>query len=76
MYADLGLYSPMTLTEEDKKQFESANSCCVCERPFTANDRNHGRIVRHHNHLTSKYIGAHATHVLLTANKTNIFFHL
>ena len=49
---------PMTFTEENKKQFESARNCCICERPFTAYDRTHSKIVRHHNHLTSKYIGA------------------
>ena len=49
---------PMTFTNENKNEFESANSCCICEKPFTAHDRMYGKIVRHHNHLTPKYIGA------------------
>ena len=49
---------PMEITEEHKGLIENALECCLCKSRFTIYDKKYNRIVRHHNHLTGKVIGA------------------
>lgn len=49
---------PMDITEEHEDLIEMATECCLCKKVFTNYDKTYGRIVRHHNHLTGKIIGA------------------
>ncbi|MCG7869684.1 MAG: DNA polymerase, partial [Candidatus Thiodiazotropha taylori] len=49
---------PMNITEQHQSLIEKAIKCCLCKKVFTKYDKTYGRIVRHHNHLTGKIIGA------------------
>lgn len=49
---------PMNLTPNDQQKFVTAEKCCICEETFSIYNKQCGRIVRHHNHLTGKFIGA------------------
>lgn len=70
----LGYIRPMNLTDEHKKQFESANKCCICEKAFTATDRTHGRMSIHHNHLSGEILGiAHSSPCNLNCKQNKYF---
>ena len=54
----LSKIEPMHITDEHHDLIEKATECCLCKKVFIKYDKTYGRIVRHHNHLTGKIIGA------------------
>ena len=50
---------PMDMTSKEHEEFiEKATQCCLCKKRFQTHDKKCDRIVRHHDHLTGKIIGA------------------
>jgi hypothetical protein len=45
--------APMRLTPEDRRDFSEATTCCICDQPLGDTALK----VRHHCHVTSRYIG-------------------
>jgi hypothetical protein len=54
----LSTIQPMNLTPDEQQKFATVNRCCICEKTISIYDKQYERIVRHHNHLTGKFIGA------------------
>ncbi|WAR05701.1 hypothetical protein MAR_021070, partial [Mya arenaria] len=48
---------PLNLSPEEEQEYDSTPQCCICEQLFSLYDEKYGTVVRHHNHLTGKFIG-------------------
>ncbi len=46
------------MNEDDRKNFATATCCCICGKQFGCYSRINDRLVRHHCHVTGKYISA------------------
>lgn len=47
----------MIITTADAAEIDNASFCCLCKRDFTPYDKTYSKVVRHHDHLTGKFIG-------------------
>ena len=45
---------PLALTEEEEQNFQTVNTCCICNKIFIDSDTK----ARHHDHTTGNFIGA------------------
>ena len=61
----LDTVQPIFITEDDRRLINTVTHCCLCQNKLSLYDVTYARAVRHHNHLTGKFIG-------MTHNECNI----